>query len=49
MIKNVAAAQTHIRQAHEDRTATMESVLRDISRRGITDTLPRALVGEREA
>ena len=27
----------------------MESVLRDISRRGITDTLPRALGGARAA
>jgi hypothetical protein len=30
---DVAAAQTHIRQAHEDSIAAMESVLRVISRK----------------
>ena len=35
---DIAAAQTHIRQAHEDRIAAMESVLRGISRRHIVNS-----------
>jgi hypothetical protein len=40
-----AAPQTYILHPHEDRMAAMESVLREISRRRITDALTGALWG----